>query len=102
MGFEWDDKKNRANIEKHGVSFKTAARIFDGLVLTAEDDRFEYGEVRKNSIGMIENALILVVTHTDRAGKTRINSARPGSRAERSRYEQALQQGTKPQGTVGD
>ena len=96
MGFEWDDEKNRANIDKHGVSFKTAVRIFDGLVLTAEDDRFEYGEVRKNSIGMIENALILVVTHTDRAGKTRIISARPGSRAERSRYEQALQQRTNP------
>jgi len=43
-------------------------------VLTAEDDRFDYGEVRKNSIGMIEIALILVVTHTDRAGKTRMNT----------------------------
>jgi uncharacterized DUF497 family protein len=96
MGFEWDDEKNKANINKHGVSFETAARIFDGPVLTAEDDRFEYGEVRKNSIGKIEEALILVVTHTDRAGKTRIISARPGSRAERSRYEQALQKRTQP------
>jgi len=25
MGFEWDDEKNRVNIEKHGVSFETAA-----------------------------------------------------------------------------
>jgi len=102
MGFEWDDEKNRANIDKHGVSFQTAARIFDGPVLTAEDNRLEYGEVRKNSIGMIENALILVVTHTDRAGLTRIISARPGSRAERSRYEQALRQGTQPRGTGDD
>ncbi|WP_394690701.1 BrnT family toxin [Hoeflea sp.] len=96
MDFEWDDEKNKANIYKHGVSFETAARIFDGPVLTAEDDRFEYGEVRTNSIGMIENTLVLVVTHTDRAGKTRIISARPGSRAERSRYEQALQKRTQP------
>lgn len=96
MGFEWDDEKNKANINKHGVSFETAARIFDGPVLTAEDDRFEYGQVRKNSIGMIEKTLILVVTQTDRAGNTHIISARPGSRAERSRYEQALRQGTQP------
>ncbi len=54
--------------------FQNRHAHFDGLVLTAEDDRFEYGEVRKNSIGMIENALILVVTHTDRAGKSRMNA----------------------------
>lgn len=96
MNFEWDDEKNSANIDKHGLSFETAVRIFDGLVLTAEDDRFEYGEVRKNSIGMIESALVVVVTHTDRAGITRIISARPSNRTERSRYEQAIQQRTKP------
>ncbi|MDD6037610.1 MAG: BrnT family toxin, partial [bacterium] len=28
MIFEYDEEKNRKNIEKHGISFKTAARIF--------------------------------------------------------------------------
>ena len=94
MTFEWDDDKNRANIEKHGVSFATAVRIFDGPVVTAEDARFEYGEVRENSIGMIDGLAVLTVTHTDRDGRTRIISARPASRAERSQYEQALRQRT--------
>ena len=28
MTFEYDDEKNQKNIEKHGISFKSAARIF--------------------------------------------------------------------------
>lgn len=26
--FEYDEEKNRKNLEKHGISFKTAARVF--------------------------------------------------------------------------
>lgn len=92
MQFEWDDAKNRSNIEKHGLSFATAIRIFEGPVLTAIDARFDYGEVRELSIGRIGNAMIIVVAHTDRAGITRIISARPAKKAERMRYEQAISQ----------
>ena len=91
--FAWDEDKNAVNVEKHGVSFATASRIFEGFVLTVVDDRFEYGEVRKNSIGLIEGILFLTVTHTDREGTTRIISARPAKRSERNRYEQAIRQG---------
>ncbi len=48
--FEWDEKKNKTNIEKHGISFETASLIFDGTVLTWLDDRKHYGEIRKHSI----------------------------------------------------
>ena len=34
--FEYDEEKNRKNIEKHGISFKIAARIF------FDYDRIEY------------------------------------------------------------
>ncbi|MCO6388443.1 BrnT family toxin [Aliihoeflea sp. 40Bstr573] len=96
MTFEWDEAKNRTNIAKHGLSFATACRIFEGPVLTAIDDRFEYGEVRRNSIGAIEGVFVLVVTHTDRNGTTRIISARPAKRVERNTYEEALRQGIDP------
>lgn len=99
MEFEWDDEKNRINVEKHGVSFRTASRIFEGVVLTAVDDRHDYGEVRLNSLGGVAGILILNVTHTDRNGVTRIISARPARRTERSRYEQALRKGTVAGGT---
>lgn len=51
MPFEWADAKERSNISKHGVSFALAQQIFDGPVVTLEDDRFDYGERRKVSIG---------------------------------------------------
>ena len=93
MDFEWDEARNRTNIAKHGVSFATAKRIFDGFVVTATDERRSYGERREISIGRIDEAVLLTVVHTDRQGRRRIISARSASRKERQRYEQALQQG---------
>jgi len=29
--FEWDDKKNRRNISRHGVSFEQAEEVFDDI-----------------------------------------------------------------------
>ena len=84
------EAKNLINIAKHGVSFELAVRIFDGPVLSWLDQRTDYGELRGVSIGMIDQAAVLTVVHTDRSGRVRIISARPASRAERSRYDQTL------------
>lgn len=92
--FEWDENKNQANITKHGIGFQRARRIFDGPTLDRVDERYDYGEERIISLGKIEEILILVVVHTDRRGVTRIISARPAKRAERKRYEEAVQKGT--------
>lgn len=94
MGFEWDEAKNRANIEKHGIGFARASRIFDGWVLSWEDRRFDYGERRMISIGKLDQLTYLTVVHTDRHGVTRLISARPARRSERKIYEAALQQRT--------
>jgi uncharacterized protein len=88
--FEWDDVKNCANVAKHGVSFQSARRKFDGPVLTVRDDREDYGEVREISIGGIDDIAVLTVVHTNRQGKVRIISARPASERERRRYEEAI------------
>lgn len=88
--FEWDEEKNRTNIEKHGISFEQACRIFEGVTLTAIDDRFEYGEVREISLGMVDGIVVLSVVHTDRNGNTRIISARQANRKERKQYEEAI------------
>jgi len=90
MEYEWDEAKNAANIAKHGISFATARRIFEGPVLTAIDRRSDYGEVRERSIGAVEGILFLTVVHTDRGGICRIISARRASRVERRRYEEAI------------
>ena len=89
--FEWDEDKNRTNIEKHGVSFELASRIFEGFTLTVVDDRFEYDEVREVSIGLVDGVAYLTVVHTDRNGNIRIISARAAIRSERKRYDEAIQ-----------
>lgn len=92
MRFEWDEAKNQKNIEKHGVSFADACKIFDGFTLDVLDDRFDYGEDRTISIGQLNGVALLAVVHTDREGICRIISARPAKRSERSIYDQALRQ----------
>ena len=92
MQFEWDERKNRSNVEKHGLSFETAIRIFDGVVLSSIDARYDYGELREISIGTIAALVAIVVAHTDRDGVTRVISARPAKKMERTLYEKALHQ----------
>ena len=89
-GFQWDENKNRANTEKHGISFERAALVFDGPILRFEDNRRGYGEIRYKCIGRIDGELFAVV-FTPRNGVVRIISARKARRDERRDYRQVLQ-----------
>jgi len=82
MDFEWDEEKNRQN--------KQAKTIFDRFTVDIIDDRFPYEEIREVSLGMIENASILVVVHTDRNVVCRIISARPALKKEKIFYEKEI------------
>lgn len=88
MLFEWDDEKNKSNLKKHGIRFDEAALIFQGLTLSKIDNRFDYGEIREITLGRLPNLTVLMVTHTDRQGVTRIISARSANRAERKKYDE--------------
>jgi uncharacterized DUF497 family protein len=51
--FEWDEKKARANQQKHGVSFHEAATVFgDPLAITFNDPDHSRGEPRLLTFGM--------------------------------------------------
>ena len=86
MQFEWDENKNAQNLKKHGISFEEAQEIFDGIVFTAIDERFDYGEIREISIGAIQGLVIVTVVHTERNQLIRIISARKATRQERETY----------------
>ena len=53
MQFEWDEQKNQDNIGKHGLDFADAWEIFTAPMLTALDDREDYGEDRWIGIGLL-------------------------------------------------
>ncbi len=87
LEFEWDPAKADANFRKHGVSFETAARVFaDPGILIAEDDRFDYGEIREVAYGAVEAAVLVVVYVKRVENLIRIISARHATAQERRRY----------------
>ena len=85
MKFEWDEQKNRINIEKLGISFEDAKALFEDVRITAVDTRQSYGEIRNISLGTIYGR-ICVVVYTERKGVTRIISARKANQRERRQY----------------
>jgi len=93
--FEWDEAKAESNLRKHGISFKCATKVFDDPFVLAEPERFESGEHRWQSIGMVEGVAILLVAHTVHEEGwdevIRIISARRATRKECRRYEQNYQ-----------
>ena len=85
MQFEWDAAKAASNLAKHGVDFAQATAVFsDPARLTTTDARHT-PEHRENTTGLVQGHL-LTITHTDRAGVTRLISARLASRPERNTY----------------
>jgi uncharacterized DUF497 family protein len=88
MNFEWESEKADRNLAKHGVSFAEASTTFgDPLSVTIPDPRHSEGEERFVLFGMSDRGRLLAVVHTDRAGTTRIISARLMTRQEREQYE---------------
>lgn len=83
MEFEWDETKEQANLEKHGISFDEARQMFAGPVLTRIDDRQDYGEIREISLGLLSPDAPVVVAHTARGTKTRLISARKANNREK-------------------
>jgi uncharacterized DUF497 family protein len=93
--FEWDEAKNLSNQCKHdGVSFEDARQVFQDPLHVSVQDRIEGGEQRWQTVGAVQDLVILVVAHTlteeDAEGATvdiiRIISARRATPRERRRY----------------
>ena len=88
MELEWDPKKAATNRKNHGVSFEEAASVFgDALAVTFDDPDHSIGEQRWLTFGFSSDERLLVVSHTERGGKTRVISARVATRHERKIYE---------------
>ena len=85
----WDETKRAINIAKHGIDFADCAKVFDQLMVTREDTRLEYGEVRLQSIGQMGEIIVLMVW-VERSNGPHLISCRKAERHERKIYAQAL------------
>jgi uncharacterized DUF497 family protein len=91
LTFEWDSRKARTNLAKHGISFQEASTVFDDrLSFTIPDPDHSTAERRYITMGKAFNDKLLVVVHTDRGDNIRIISARRANRRERKFYEKEI------------
>ena len=87
--FEWDENKNRANIQKHGISFNEAITVFsDENALVIPDEAHSGAEDRFVILGLSKGARLLVVCHCYRESDTviRLISARKATKHESDQY----------------
>ena len=91
---DWDDNKNKINIQKHGISFKEAEEAFyDHDAILIYDQEHSDSEDRFLLIGLNKTASVLVVVHCyrelfDNSGIeiVRIISARKATKNEEKDY----------------
>ncbi len=86
LTFTWDEKKNRENVRKHGVSFVEAATVFENFPLEVyfDPDHSESHD-RYIAVGFSNKGRVLLVVHCENPTGTeiRIISARRAVKKER-------------------
>jgi uncharacterized protein len=84
--FDWDERKARANVTKHGVSFEEAATAFEDKLGAYYPDRLH--AERFILIGYSRKHRLLYVVHAEVEDDTiRIISARKATKREKAHYE---------------
>ena len=86
LEFEWDETKARINLDKHRVSFLTAAAVFSNERLERIDDREDYGELRWIALGRVDDEVYRVVFTWRGENLIRLISAQKASKDEREIY----------------
>lgn len=89
--FDWDEKKSKLNLKKHGISFEEASTIFfsDPIRVFVDEVHSDQNEERLIAIGYSNNNRILTVVHCykDEDGVIRIISARKASSEEKKFFQ---------------
>ena len=63
MRCSFDEKKQAANLKKHGYDLKDVQQVIEGdATVTFEDRRFEYDEQRFITLGMLDGEVVVIAT----------------------------------------
>lgn len=85
MKYTWDEQKRKKTLNERGLDFAKARKVFSGPTFTFEDERFDYGERRFVSIGLLDEQVVVIV-HTETEKEIRIISMRKGTLNEQKSY----------------
>lgn len=86
MRVTYDENKRAVTLKERGLDFADAGQAFAGDIMTVEDDRRDYGEVRYQTIGRLNGEIVMVVW-TPRSDARHIISMRKCNEKERRHYE---------------
>lgn len=86
LSFEWDEEKEQINFRKHGIHFKTAAKVFLDPDKLIREDLTHGSEVRYDILGKVGKILFVVCTIRNE-NTVRLISARIATTTEKWRYE---------------
>ena len=90
MEISYDAEKRDRTLRERGLDFEDAVHVFAGTTLTVEDDREDYGERRYQTMGLLNDRLVMLVW-TPRGKARHIISMRKANERERKRYEAQLE-----------
>jgi uncharacterized DUF497 family protein len=85
MRIEWDAAKRASNILKHGIDFVEVERVFEGETITIRDDRYDHGEERFITLGLLDGRVVVIV-HSETESVIRVISVRKASKNEEIGY----------------
>ncbi|MCK5867383.1 MAG: BrnT family toxin [Mycoplasmataceae bacterium] len=88
--YEWDESKAKKNLAERNLSFSDAEIVFSKKYITFKDTRYDYGEPRFISFGLLEKRMV-VIAHTPRGNNTRIISMRKANSREQKNYQKQLE-----------
>ena len=90
MRFTWSERKRAVNLKDHSLDFVDGPRVFEGATYTFEDDRFDYGEQRFETLGLLAGVPVSIV-HTESEDEIRVISFRKATKREADIYFQQVQ-----------
>jgi uncharacterized DUF497 family protein len=85
MRVEWDEAKRQSNLKRHGIDFAVVEKVLDGATITFVDDRFDYGEMRLQTFGLLRGEVV-AITHTETDQVIRVISFRKATKHEEETY----------------
>ena len=85
MKIEFDQAKRDETFKHRGVDMGRANEVFEGVTISFADIRFEYGEERFITFGLLDSRMV-VLAWTKRGNARRIISMRKANEREQRKY----------------
>ena len=89
MRITFDPAKRDRTLAERGLDFARAAEVFAGPQFTREDGRFDYGEQRLITVGVLGERMVVMVW-TPRGETRHVISMRKANDREQERYRRYL------------